>query len=128
MKAIALSCCLAAFVCGIHGGYVSPAAAEGQTPNAQPGNTQSLNQPVDSTMTCEEFEGLLKSGDQRRIGLAILWLDGYYSGRAGLTELPVGWVRTVSQGLGGTCAVSVNAQRSVLDVIGQLHREYAGRN
>ena len=50
------------------------------------------------------------------------------SGRAGLTELPVGWVRTVSQGFGGTCAVSVNAQRSVLDVIGQLHREYAGRN
>ena len=127
MKEIALSCCLAAFVCGIAGGYAAQAAAEGQTPTAQPGD-QSLNQPVNSAMTCEEFQGLLKAGDQRRIGLAILWLDGYYSGRAGLTELPVGWVRTVSQGLGGTCAVSVNAQRTVVDVIGQLHREYAGRN
>ena len=33
--------------------------------------------------------------------LAILWLDGFYSGRSGLTELPAGWVRTISQGLGG---------------------------
>jgi hypothetical protein len=79
-------------------------------------------------MTCEEFQGLLKAGNQRTIGLTILWLDGYYSARAGLTELPVGWVRMVSQGLGGPCAVSVNAQRTVFDVIGQLHREYAGRN
>jgi hypothetical protein len=34
----------------------------------------------------------------------------------------------VSQGIGGICAISVNDQRIVLDVIGQLHREYAGRN
>ena len=46
----------------------------------------------------------------------------------GLTELPAGWVWTVSQGIGGICAISVNDQRTVLDVIGQLHREYAGRN
>ena len=57
-------------------------------------------------------------------GAAILWLDGFYSGRAVLTELPAGWVQTVSQGIGGTCAITVNARRTVLDVIGQLHREY----
>jgi hypothetical protein len=34
-------------------------------------------------------------------------------------------MRTVSQGVGGTCAISVNADRAVLDVIGQLHRESA---
>jgi hypothetical protein len=86
-----------------------------------------LINPVSSTMTCGESRALLK--DDRRIGSAsILWLDGYYSGRSGLTELPAGWVRTVSQGIGGICAISVNDQRTVLDVIGQLHREYAGRN
>jgi hypothetical protein len=126
MKEMALRCC--AFVCGIAGGYAAQAAALGQTLTAQPGDAQSLNQPVNSAMTCEEFQGLLKAGNQRTIGLTILWLDGYYSARAGLTELPVGWVRMVSQGLGGPCAVSVNAQRTVFDVIGQLHREYAGRN
>ena len=78
-------------------------------------------------MTCGEFKALLKD-DRRTGGTSILWLDGYYSGRSGLTELPAGWVRTVSQGIGGICAISVNDQRTVLDVIGQLHREYAGRN
>jgi hypothetical protein len=39
-------------------------------------------------MTWAEFKALLKSGDKRTSGLAILWLDGYYSGRAGLGELP----------------------------------------
>jgi hypothetical protein len=78
-------------------------------------------------MTCGEFRALLKD-DRPTGGASILWLDGYYSGRSGLTELPAGWVRTVSQGIGGICAISVNDQRTVLDVIGQLHREYAGRN
>jgi hypothetical protein len=78
-------------------------------------------------MTCGEFKALLKD-DKRASGTAILWLDGYYSGRAGLTGLPAGWLRTVSQGIGGTCAISVNERRTVLDVIGQLHKEYAGRN
>jgi hypothetical protein len=31
----------------------------------------------------------------------------------------------VSQGVGGTCAITVNDGRTVLDVVGQLHREYA---
>jgi hypothetical protein len=78
-------------------------------------------------MTCGEFNALLKSGEKRTGGLAILWLDGYYSGRSGLEELPAGWVRTVSQGVGGTCAISQNEQRTVLDVVGQIHREYGSR-
>jgi len=82
------------------------------------------SQPVPVAMTCGDFEALLQAGDKRTSGIAILWLDGYYAGRSGLSELPAGWVRTVSQGIGGTCAVSVNEQRTVLDVVGQMHREY----
>jgi hypothetical protein len=78
-------------------------------------------------MTCGQLKALLNAADKRTAGLAIMWLDGYYSGRAGLAELPAGWARTVGQGLGGTCAISVNERRTVLDVIGQLHREYAGQ-
>ena len=66
-------------------------------------------------------------GDRRTSGTAIIWLDGYYSGRVGLTDFPAGWLRTVSQGIGGTCAISANEHRTVLDVIGQLHRDYAGQ-
>jgi hypothetical protein len=64
------------------------------------------------------------AGYTRTAGLAILWLDGFYSGRSGLSELPAGWIRTVSQGLGGTYAISVNTYRTILDVIAPLHREY----
>ena len=78
-------------------------------------------------MTCGEIKTLLKSADKRTGGLAILWLDGYYAGRAGLSELPAGWVRTVSQGVGGSCAISVNEGRTVLDVISEIHRDYGGQ-
>jgi hypothetical protein len=61
-----------------------------------------------------EFKALLKAGDKRTVGTAALWLDGYYSGRSGFTELPAGWLRTVGQGIGGTCAISVNERRTVL--------------
>jgi hypothetical protein len=60
-------------------------------------------------------------------GAAILRLDGHYAGSSGLSELPAGWARTVSQGVGGSCAISVNERRTVLDVIGQLHREYGSQ-
>ena len=98
-----------------------------QEPTPQPGDGPTLNQPVPLTMTCGEFKALLKAGDKRTGGLAILWLDGYYAGRSGLGELPAGWVRTVSQGVGGTCAISVNEGRTVLDVVDQIHREYGSR-
>jgi hypothetical protein len=45
MRKIALSCCLAAFV-WVAGGHAAQAAAEGQTQNAHPGDTQSINQPM----------------------------------------------------------------------------------
>jgi hypothetical protein len=127
MNQFAFNGWLAALVCGVAGGCVAQEPAQTQPPVAQSGDTQALNRPVPSTMTCGEIKALLKD-DRRTAGTAILWLDGYYSGRSALTELPVGWVRTVSQGIGGICAISVNEQRAVLDVIGQLHREYAGRN
>jgi hypothetical protein len=91
---------------------------------AQPGDATRSNHPVALTITCAELRALFKAGDNRTAGAAILWLDGYYAGRSGLSELPAGWARTVGQGVGGTCAISVNERRTVLDVIGQLHREY----
>ena len=120
-------CFPAALVCGIAGGCAAQAPTATQEPTPPPSDLEAPNQPVPVTMTCGEFKALLKD-DKRTSGTAILWLDGYYSGRSGLTELPAGWLRTVSQGIGGTCAISVNERRTVLDVIGQLHREYGGRN
>jgi hypothetical protein len=119
-KRLRSACFPAALVCGIAGGCAAQAPTATQEPTPP-------NQPVPVTMTCGEFNALLKD-DRRTSGTAILWLDGYYSGRAELTGLPAGWLRTVSQGIGGICAISVNERRTVLDVIGQLHREYGGRN
>jgi hypothetical protein len=93
-----------------------------QEPTAQLGD-----QSVGLTITCADLKALFKAGDKRTGGAAILWLDGYYAGRSGLSELPAGWVRTVSQGVGGTCAISVNEGRAVLDVVGQIHREYGSQ-
>jgi hypothetical protein len=126
MKGVAFSGLLSALIFGAAVGCVAQAPSVAQAPTPQPDNPQQPNQPVKSTMTCGEFTALLKAGDKRTSGLAILWLDGFYSGRSGLAELPAGWLRTVSQGVGGTCAISVNERRTVLDVIGQLHREYGG--
>jgi hypothetical protein len=98
-----------------------------QEPMAPPGDAPTPNRPIASTITCAELNALFKAADKRTAGAAILWLDGYYAGRAGLSELPAGWARTVGQGVGGTCAISVNERRTVLDVIGQLHREYGSQ-
>ena len=78
-------------------------------------------------MRCGDLTALLKAADKRTGGTAILWLDGYYAGRSGLSELPAGWARTVRQGVGGTCAVSVDEPRTVLDVVGQIHRDYGSQ-
>jgi hypothetical protein len=122
------ACFPAALVCGIAVGCAAQAPTATQEPTPPPSDLQAPNQPVPVTMTCGEFKALLKAGDKRTSGTAILWLDGHYSGRSGLAELPAGWLWTVSQGVGGTCAISVNDRRTVLDVIDQLHREYGGRN
>ena len=98
----------------------TPAAVTEPSDNSAP-----MTPPVSTTMTCGELLPLIRSHD-RSAGAAILWLDGYYSGRAGLPGMSAGWLRTISQGVGGTCAINVNASRPVLDVIAQLHREYGG--
>ena len=125
MKRATFSLWLPAFLYGLAGGCVaqSPTAAQGPTtsPEGPPPNP-----PIPVTLTCGEWRALL-AGERRAAGLAILWLDGYYAGRAGLPGLPAGWVRTVSQGVGGTCAISANDRRTVLDVIGQLHRDYGSQ-
>lgn len=127
MKAVLSAGWRAALVSGLIAagcGAQAPAATEVPTP--QSGDVAPSDKPVPVSMTCGEFTALMKSGDKRTTGLAILWLDGYYAGRSGLSELPAGWVRTVGQGVGGTCAISVNDRRTVLDVIAQIHREYGG--
>lgn len=117
MRSIAVIGGLAALVCSVASGCVA------QAPTVRAGNVALPNPPISSTITCGELNPLLKSANHAG-GVAILWLDGFYSGRSGVAELPAGWVRTVSQGIGGTCAISVNATRPVLDVIAELHREY----
>ena len=83
-------------------------------------------------MTCGELLAALKAGqagdqaDRATAGNAITWLVGVYAGRSGITEFPAGWNRTLSQGLGGACAISVNASRPVVDVSSQLRRQYGG--
>ena len=127
MKRIAFSLWLGALFCAVAGGCVAQAPTAGQEPTDQPREGSTPNLPVPVSLTCGEFRAFLKAGDRQTSGLTILWLDGYYSGRTGVTELPAGWVRTVSQGIGGICAICVNEGRTVLDVIGQLHREYGGQ-
>jgi len=127
MNWIAFGRWLATLVCVAGTGCAVDAPTAAQSQTGQSDSSQTLNQPIPTTLTCGEIRALLKAGDKRTGGLAILWLDGYYSGRSGLTELPAGWTRTVAQGVGGICAITVNEHRAVLDVIGQLHREYASQ-
>jgi hypothetical protein len=101
------------------GGCTPPAVTQ------QSNDSTLMNPPINAALTCGEFLPLIRSHD-KTVGVTILWLDGYHSGRAGLPELSAGWLKTVSQGVGGTCALNVNASRPVLDVIAQLHREYGG--
>jgi hypothetical protein len=126
MRAVLSAAWRAAVVCGLAaGGCMAQAPTATQEPTPQPGDAPTPNQPVALTITCAELKALFKAGDKRTAGAAILWLDRYYAGRSGLSALPAGWARTVSQGVGGTCAITVNDGRTVLDVVGQLHREYA---
>src|SRR5712672_3415128 len=71
MKGIAFGGWLAALICGTACGCVAQAPNEAQAPTAQPGDFQTLNQPVKSNMTCGEFEvdpvWWSPSGFQRRL-------------------------------------------------------------
>ncbi len=93
-------------------------------PAQQPIASEPSNQPINTALTCAQFLEKLHADDKRAVSFAIVWLEGYYSGQANISEIPAGWIKTVSQGVGGTCAISPNASRTVLDVIAQLHRDY----
>jgi hypothetical protein len=113
--------------CVLVSGCVPPVAAQtvdNPQPSIAPATTApATNALVSTALTCGELLPLIRA---KSSGYATIWLDGYYAGRAGLAELPAGWIRTLSQGLGGTCTIDANAARPVLDVIAQLHREYDG--
>jgi hypothetical protein len=128
MRAVLSGAWRAALVCGLAaGGCMAQAPTATPEPTPQPGDAPTPNQPIASTITCGDLKTLFKAGDKGTAGTAILLLDGYYAGRSGLSELPAGWARTGSQGVGGTCAVSVNERRTVPDVVGQLHPEYGSQ-
>ena len=78
------------------------------------------NPPVSFTITCAELRTMLQAGSG---GLAILWLDGYYAGHAGLTSLPADWAYTITYTVGTVCAVARNNGRLVLDIIARAHRD-----
>jgi hypothetical protein len=80
--------------------------------------------PFSASLLCGELHRLLHSPDKMTGGFAIIWLDGYYSARVGITEVSAAWTRTLSQSVGANCAVDVNAARPVLEVIALAHREY----
>jgi hypothetical protein len=108
---------LAVAACTLASGCAAPPA---QPPIA----SESSNQPISTALTCAQFLEKLHADDKRAVSFAIIWLEGYYSGKVNISEIPGDWIRTVSQGVGGTCAISPNASRTVLDVIAQLHRDY----
>jgi hypothetical protein len=106
------------------GPCATPSSAQ-KPANPQPVSTAPFTNPaIPATMTCSELLPMLHATDKKSGGVAMLWLDGYYSARADLTEMPADWAKTVSQGIGATCNIAANASRTVLDVIDQLHREY----
>jgi hypothetical protein len=120
----AVASCLLASAC-------TPGPAQ-QVSSQQPVSSQQTSAilsslPFNAGLTCDELRRLSSSPDKTG-GFAILWLDGYYSARAGITAVPAGWRTTVAQGVGGNCAVSANASRPVLDVLALVHREYGPGN
>ena len=127
MKAVGrlqIGACATAF---ISAAFLVCAAAGGclaQTSTLEPAEAEA--QAIKMTMTCAELISLMKAKDLQTVGFAIQWLDGIYSGRSGRTEVPAGWGRTLAQGVGGTCAIRPNAERTVLDVVGEMHEKYGG--
>ena len=94
-------------------------------PAQPPAAPEPSNQAISAALTCAQFLVLLRADDRRPAGFAMIWLEGYYAGHANISGIPDGWMKTISQGIGGTCAITANASRTVLDVIAQLHRDYA---
>ena len=103
--------------CAFASGCAVPPAQQSVAPEPS-------NSAFDTALTCAQFLEKSRADDKVTMGYAMLWLDGYYSSRANISTIPAGWMKTFSQGLGGTCGITANASRTVLDVIAQLHRDY----
>jgi hypothetical protein len=104
---------------------VTCAALIAAAPLAAAQAPQPASQAITAAMTCAELEALIKAHYTQTVGVAILWLDGVYSGKTGKTAIPAGWASTLGGAVGGTCAIDVNAARTVLDVVGEVHQRYA---
>jgi hypothetical protein len=106
-------------------GPVQPAAATAPEELSPAGAVEAAT-TVLVRLTCGELQGLNRTRD-KRVGPAILWLDAVYTRRHGLPDYTVEWARTVAQGVTGICAIDLNANRPVLDVIEEVHRDYGGK-
>ncbi len=119
-----------AFAIGV-AAFTTVATAWADAPPSEPGHPAPpagaapvRNRELSTSLTCAEFMTIMRSGDRTSLGIAILWLDGVYAGRSGESGFPAGWARTLGEGIGGTCAITVNAGRPVLEIIAEIRRKY----
>ncbi len=106
----------------VHRDYFSAARSAAR----QPAASEDTSTAVSTAATCGQLGSLFTSGDKRGGGFTILWLEGYYSGRAGISSIPADWIKTVAQGIGAGCSVDANSYRPVIDIIAEAHRNYGG--
>jgi hypothetical protein len=122
---------LTVIFCVLASACTPPGTAQ-QPVSSQQSSTHPPNLPFNTGLSCDELHHLLDSPDNSpdKItgGFAMIWLDGYYSARVGITEVPAAWTKTLGQSLAANCAVDVNRSHPVLEVIALVHREYGSGN
>jgi hypothetical protein len=110
------------------GGNAPSATPTGSPPSnavADPAAGSGTDGSITPGLTCGEFMELLKS-DPTLAGAAMLWLDGVYAGRSSAPAFATDWATTLSEGVGGLCAVKFNARRPLIDVVAEVRRQAAG--
>ncbi len=72
----------------------------------------SAEEPVDmSKLSCEDF---LK-GDESKIGMMLMWIDGYMSGKSDNTMMDNAWMQKLGTHMGKYCAS--NPKKTIMDAI-----------
>lgn len=72
----------------------------------------SAEEPVDmSKLSCKEF----LSADQSKIGMMLMWIDGYMSGKSDNTMMDNAWMEKLGTHMGKYCAS--NPQKTIMDAI-----------
>ena len=72
----------------------------------------SAEEAVDmSKLSCKEF----LSADQSKIGMMLMWIDGYMSGKSDNTMMDNAWMEKLGTHMGKYCAS--NPQKTIMDAI-----------